>query len=237
MLEATRTAVQTDDARLSDARKCDNTFNDAATARSNLGLDALATLALTADRLLYVGHDGAPAQLAHGSSGQVLTSQGVATAPAWTSPSGLPVGAVVAVASETIPTGYLECNGAAVSRTTYASLYAAIGVFHGSGDGSTTFNLPDYRGRFLRGWDHAAGRDPDKSSRTAMATGGQTGDHVGSVQTDQLRSHTHTVDTGSGGSGSYPSASCSSASSFSSGSSGGNETRPVNAGVMYCIKY
>jgi microcystin-dependent protein len=151
--------------------------------------------------------------------------------------SSLPAGAVIAVASETVPAGYLECNGAAVSRTTYASLYSAIGVIHGSGDGSTTFNLPDYRGRFLRGWDHAAGRDPDKAGRTAMATGGQTGDHVGSVQADQFKSHAHAIDTGSGGSGSYPSASCSSSGSFASGSSGGNETRPVNAGVMYCIKY
>lgn len=52
-----------------------------------------------------------------------------------------------------VPAGFLLCNGAAVSRTTYASLYSAIGTTYGVGDESTTFNLPDFRGRFLRGYD------------------------------------------------------------------------------------
>lgn len=51
------------------------------------------------------------------------------------------------------PSGFLLCNGAAVSRTTYANLFFAIGTTYGTGDGSTTFNLPDYRGAFLRGYD------------------------------------------------------------------------------------
>jgi microcystin-dependent protein len=49
--------------------------------------------------------------------------------------------------------GWLKCNGAAVSRSTYAVLFAAIGTLYGAGDGTTTFNLPDYRGEFLRGLD------------------------------------------------------------------------------------
>lgn len=147
-------------------------------------------------------------------------------------------GCVIAVASETVPTGYLECNGAAVSRTTYASLFAAIGIIHGQGDGSTTFNLPDYRGRFLRGWAHGSTLDPNRASRTAMATGGQTGDHVGSVQADEFKAHTHNVscnDAATGDSEVYINAK---AGNFKTTSStGGDETRPTNANVMFCIKY
>lgn len=64
----------------------------------------------------------------------------------------VPPGTVIAYASTTnAPTGYLICNGAAVSRTTYADLFAAIGTTYGSGNGSTTFNLPDLREKFIQG--------------------------------------------------------------------------------------
>lgn len=152
--------------------------------------------------------------------------------------SSLPTGCVIAVASETVPTGYLECNGAAISRTTYATLYAKIGIIHGRGDGSTTFNIPDYRGRFLRGWAHGSTLDPDRASRTAMATGGQTGDHVGSVQADEFKAHTHNVSSNNVSSGElevYLNASAGKLKTTSS--TGGNETRPTNANVMFCIKY
>jgi len=62
-----------------------------------------------------------------------------------------PTAAVLPYAASTAPDGWLLCNGSAVSRTTYAALFAAIGTSYGSGDGSTTFNLPDYRWTFLRG--------------------------------------------------------------------------------------
>lgn len=64
----------------------------------------------------------------------------------------LPAGMVIAWAGTSAPTGWLLCDGSAVSRTTYANLFALMGVTHGQGDGSTTFNLPDYRGQFLRGY-------------------------------------------------------------------------------------
>jgi microcystin-dependent protein len=148
--------------------------------------------------------------------------------------SGMPTGAVIAVASSTVPSGFLECDGAAVSRASYASLFAAVGVAHGYGDNSTTFNLPDYRGRFLRGWDHGIARDPDRASRTAMATGGATGDSVGSVQAEAFKSHTHSGQAKAGGALGFGSGS----EGFAAiGSTGGNETRPINANVMYCIKY
>lgn len=62
-----------------------------------------------------------------------------------------PAGVIIPFAGTSVPTGYLLCNGAAVSRTYYANLFAAIGTLYGAGNGSTTFNLPDARDRVLQG--------------------------------------------------------------------------------------
>lgn len=72
------------------------------------------------------------------------------------------VGKVCAFARNLAPSGYLKCNGAEISRTTYAALFAAIGTRFGAGDGSTTFNVPDLRGEFIRGWDDARGVDSSR---------------------------------------------------------------------------
>jgi microcystin-dependent protein len=93
------------------------------------------------------------------------------------------VGSIITNTSSIVPIGTLSCDGSPVSRTTYAALFAIIGITAGQGDGSTTFNLPDYRGRFLRGRANSSANDPDRASRTAMNTGGNTGDTVNSVQT------------------------------------------------------
>jgi len=85
----------------------------------------------------------------------------------------------------TAPTGWLECDGSAVSRTTYANLFTAISDDYGNGDGSTTFNLPNYQGQFLRGFDNSAGVDPDAASRTDRGDS-TTGDNIGTKQTDGL---------------------------------------------------
>ena len=71
----------------------------------------------------------------------------------------LPAGMIAPFAMTTPPTGWLECNGAAISRSTYATLFAAIGTVHGAGDGSSTFNLPDLRASFIRGFDNSRGVD------------------------------------------------------------------------------
>lgn len=107
---------------------------------------------------------------------------------------GVPVGTIIDSAASSAPTNYLLCDGSAVSRTTYAALFSAIGTNFGQGDGSTTFNLPDGRGKFKRGVDHGAGNDSDASSRTAQATGGNSGDDVGSIQADAVADHTHRVE-------------------------------------------
>lgn len=87
--------------------------------------------------------------------------------------------------SSTVPAGYLECAGQAVSRANYGALFAVIGTSFGAGDGSTTFNIPDMRGEFARGWDHGRGID--------------TGRALGSSQDEAFKSHSHTASTGSSG--------------------------------------
>jgi microcystin-dependent protein len=135
-------------------------------------------------------------------------------------------GSIIMMGGPVVPSGYLECKGGTVSRTTYANLYAAIGNTWGSGNGSTTFNLPDFRGEFPRGWDNGRGID--------------SGRNIGSSQSDQLGSHSHTFTaqqyiggyTDNGGAPDQRST----AQSRSTSSTGGNETRPRNIAVMFCIR-
>lgn len=69
----------------------------------------------------------------------------------------------------TVPTGWLKANGAVVSRTTYAALFAAIGTTYGAGNGTTTFQLPDLRAEFLRGWDDGRGIDDARALGSSQA--------------------------------------------------------------------
>lgn len=90
-----------------------------------------------------------------------------------------PTGTIIQFAATTPPAGFLECNGDAISRSTYANLFAIIGTTFGAGDTTTTFNLPDMRGYFPRGWDNGAGRDPARA--------------FGSSQQDQFQTHAHSI--------------------------------------------
>ena len=85
--------------------------------------------------------------------------------------TGVPSGAVFCMAINTIPSGYLECNGQTVNRTTYAALFAVIGVTYGAGNGSTTFEVPDLRGEFIRGFDNGKGTDSGRSIGTSQSAG------------------------------------------------------------------
>ncbi len=141
------------------------------------------------------------------------------------SSGGLTAGAVQAVAMSAAPSGWLDCNGSAVSRTTYSNLFSAIGTTFGNGDGSTTFNVPDLRGEFIRGWDDGRGVD---SGRT-----------FGTAQADELKSHNHTVTTLGGASAVRPEdvgAGNVGSKTSTTSSTGGNETRPRNIALLYCIK-
>lgn len=82
---------------------------------------------------------------------KLMTPQRVAQAISVQIPPAVPTGAIMAFGVTTIPDGWLLCNGANVSRTTYAALFSAIGTRFGAGDGSTTFTLPNLDGRFLQG--------------------------------------------------------------------------------------
>lgn len=165
--------------------------------------------------------------------------------------SAVPAGAVLAFARNTAPTGWLKANGAAVSRTTYAALFSAIGTTFGAGDGSATFNLPNLRGEFVRGWDDARGIDSGRAFGSAQADAFESHTHTGS--TNSTGAHTHQVPapptTGSvtgisstSGSATAPgSVTTSSAGAHSHtvtiNAAGGTETRPRNVALLYCIKF
>jgi len=117
------------------------------------------------------------------SGGLVPSSQG-----------GMPVGAVIPSAPVAAPAGWLLCDGSAISRTTYARLYAALGVVYGAGDGVTTFNLPDLRGRTPIG----AGAGP---SLTTRAPGDKGGAETHQLTVGEIPEHDHKL--GYTGSGSY----------------------------------
>lgn len=149
--------------------------------------------------------------------------------------------------TSSIPSGCLECDGSAISRTTYADLYSVIGTQYGVGDGSTTFNIPDWRGKFPRGWANGSTNDPDRASRTDRGDG-TTGDYVGTNQASQNLSHYHyhrhsfsiysqvdgaAIPRGSAGGGSAATM----YTSFDSTASGGNESRPINMNSLICIRY
>jgi microcystin-dependent protein len=91
--------------------------------------------------------------------------------------------------TETAPTGAYECNGAAYTVAGDPNLFAIIGTRFGNA-GPGTFKVPDLRGRFTRGWSHSTGNDPDANTRTDRGDG-TAGDHVGTIQTDNFKSHLH----------------------------------------------
>lgn len=93
--------------------------------------------------------------------------------------------------ADKIPAGWLLCDGREVSRSEFVNLYNAIGICWGEGNGSSTFNLPDLRGMFLRGVSSDSGNDPDAESRGMLKNnGGNTGNNVGSYQEDAIRNIT-----------------------------------------------
>lgn len=158
----------------------------------------------------------------------------------------IPVGTIVPFAGTKIPDGWILCDGRSLETSKYSKLYEAIGSLWGSG-GSGSFNIPDLRGRFLRGVDGDAGRDADKDTRLASNPGGQTGNTVGTVQEDEFKNHNHKITNGSvengGGrdAGGFPMIDSSYLTTNvhpgAISSVGGSETRPKNANVNYIIKY
>jgi microcystin-dependent protein len=148
----------------------------------------LKSLFLAVGDLLVGGGAGVANRLPIGTNGSYLTADN--TQPnglAWTvpgAPYSVPTGTVIWFTnSGVVPNGYLICDGSAVSRTTYDDLFSVVGITFGPGDGSTTFNLPDLRGQFIRGYNDAGGTpgslDPGRS--------------FGSSQSDAYEQHSHGI--------------------------------------------
>lgn len=161
----------------------------------------------------------------------------------------IPAGAIDLFGMTALPIGWLECDGSAVSRSTYATLFAAIGTAWGSGDGSTTFNIPDLRGEFLRGWDHGRGVDSGRAFASFQDSQNKEHQHTGTTGAGSPHQHgtgfgNYVVGGGSGGS--VPGAGASFTVNttfeddhthpFTTGNSGGNEARPRNRAIIFGIK-
>lgn len=139
------------------------------------------------------------------STNTIVTPETLAVLLATFSTAGVPVGTIVDYAGTTEPSGWVFCYGQAVLRVgTYANLFSAIGTTYGAGDGSTTFNLPDFRGRVSAGQDDMGGTS---ANRLTGLSGGLNGDTLGAVggaeshtlTTTEMPSHSHNVVSNSGG--------------------------------------
>jgi microcystin-dependent protein len=159
-----------------------------------------------ADTGLYLTEDGGMGLAIGGEEVLTLDGDGDLTVPNditlegnGTSAFGLfvPTGTVLDFAGSTAPNGYLLCYGQAVSRTTYAALFDVIGTAFGTGDGATTFNLPDYRGRVSAGLDNMGGTAANRLTGLSGGVDGATLGNVGGAQshtlvTAQMPPHNHT---------------------------------------------
>lgn len=156
-----------------------------------------------------------------------------------------PAGTVIWTARNTAPTGYVKANGAAISRTTYSALFSAIGTTFGSGDGSTTFNVPDLRGEFVRGWDDGRGIDTSRTFGSAQGSANLAHNH-----TVNDPGHLHTWNfnqgawnTGTSGNtavaanqGTVDRNTATAVTNITINNSGDSESRPRNIALLACIK-
>src|SRR6056300_1791590 len=110
---------------------------------------------------------------------------------------GIPTATIVPWSDSSIPTGFLECDGAAVSRTTYSALFSAIGTTYGVGDGSSTFNLPDLQDNVPVGKSNNKALATTGGANTVTSTGNVGGSTANAtLSTPQLASHSHTQSVG-----------------------------------------
>lgn len=130
-----------------------------------------------------------------GTTGQALTKSSATNyAASWTTINSVPTGGVIPYAGSTAPTGYLICDGTAVSRTTYSALFAITSTTYGVGDGSTTFNLPNLKGRTVtgvgQGSTYANGVDAAGTNFALAAVGGM---EKHKLVTAELAAHNHAI--------------------------------------------
>ena len=190
--------------------------------------------------------------LVHGDNldaGDLINALPAIDGSALTGIVGTQTGVVYYYAASTAPTGFLKANGATISRSTYADLFAVVGTTYGAGDGSTTFTIPDLRGEFLRGWDDSRGVDSGRSFGSNQLDQMQriTGDYNTSAEHFNIGSGTGVftdtrVNTARNSGVGYNNGT---RLSFDSGNSSGarvssstsGETRSRNIALLACIKY
>lgn len=159
-----------------------------------------------------------------------------------------PVGSVLMWPTNVAPTGFIFCRGQSLIRADFSDLFAVIGTTYGNFD-ANTFYAPDFRGRFVRGTDDGAGRDPNAVNRLNRGDG-VIGDNVGTLQDEELKAHKHELfqQQNNGGENNnaplFPTAGISGETAGSPAFSdsgvmeevGGAETRPVNIGMNFIIR-
>ena len=263
--------------------KCRNGSNNAwislgAINQTNLGMAGVASPTFTgtvsAPELDLTGTTslklpvGTTAQRPTGATGDIrfnstLSQVETYSGSEWEKVGGVPAGSITAFGSSTVPSGWLECNGANISRSTYATLFSAISTSFGAGDGSSTFALPDLRGEFIRGWDNSRGVDSSRAFASTQSDQNKQHNHTGG-------SHNHAYAFASGSAGSignnYQSSDISSVTNHGNlteleqsggndgqrlagftantsgetstvGNSGGTEVRVRNIALMHIIKF
>lgn len=167
----------------------------------------------------------------------------IASANLTNAPNPILPGTIAYVGMNSTPTGWLKANGAAVSRTTYAALFSAIGTTYGSGDGSTTFNLPDLRGEFPRGFDDGRGVDSGRAIGSAQldALQNMTGTILGNIVGSHGSQATGVFTSVSAGSTYRDSLEVANGSQFVFNASNvartSTETRARNIALLACIKF
>lgn len=195
------------------------------------------TLSMASGKLLVAAGGITSNEIAANAVVTVGILDGAVTASKLAAGAAIPAGAVMPFAMNSVPSGWLGADGTAVSRSTYAALFAAISTLYGVGDGSTTFNLPDLRGYFVRG----SGTNVDGTVSGTFAA----------KQADAFQGHWHEVwgtaaqgaSVGGADDVQNPSGLLSSTSIRTAVTDGTNgtprvasETRPKNIAMLYCIK-
>ncbi len=142
--------------------------------------------------------------------------------PVTSAASGLSAGTIAYFAASAAPAGFVKANGAAVSRTTYAALFLAIGTTYGAGDGSNTFNVPDLRGEFVRGLDDGRGIDSGRAIGTAQAQANTA------AKNPTTKYNFNGATWASGAVNGF---------GFGDNTASDAETRPRNVALLACIKF
>ena len=170
---------------------------------------------------------------------RAVTPAGVAAALGAYQP--VPPGAIMPFAGAAQPDGWLICDGGQVSRETRAALFAAIGTRYGTGNGTTTFNIPDLRGEFVRGWDQGRGVDSGRSlGSTQSSADNRTAEFQTAIDPAGEQGVGTTSISGTGGWSDWRVTGRSPDGNdvhIRFQSNGVTDTRPRNIALLYCIKY